>query len=165
MTDRTRRQFLLTTGALTMAALAGCSEDDPSAEEGTVAQDTDSPTQTDTGGSTDTDTATETPTPTETESSAVEILDHEFKVVEEYDSDAVDDDYAVVGTGRNNSDDRLDVFIEVRFFDADDVQIDSSNANQNGVQPDGKFSFEAPFLGDDAENVDRYEIGWEAYEA
>lgn len=175
-----RRTVVTTIGAsLVPVALAGCSEsnDNDNAGGGQAADTTDEPTATATDAATDTTTETETPTETETdtptetptetgtEQPAIKILEHDWEKTEEYDSDAVEDDYGVVGRGVNQTDQRLDVFLEVRFYDEADTQIDSSNASQSGVEGGGKFSFEAPFLGDDPDEVARYEIGWEAYEA
>lgn len=147
----TRRGVLCSAlGVLPGVALAGCTSNgsDESAAGGDAAG------------------ATTTTEPTEegTEQPAVTILDHEWVVIEEYDSDAVEDDYGVVGTAENNREERLDVFVDARFYDSSDVQIESTTTSMSGVSGGGTFEFELPYLGDDSDDVARYELGWEAYE-
>lgn len=152
-----RRDFLTAGASLGVGLVAGCLESEPNAETNAVEDD-----QSERG--TDPETGTQTSSDGgDTDEAVIVIEEHEFGVIEENDSDFLDDDYGVSGVARNQSDERYDVALTVRYFDDQDVQIEEAHDTADGVAPGTQFTFEAEFWGNDPDNVAAYEVGWEAY--
>lgn len=145
-----RRRTYLTAAAATLIGVGGCFA---------VVGDDDPEDRPNVGGQAGTPTRTDTPT------AVIGFIEHEWTVIEEYESDAVDDTYGVRGRAVNNADAVADVFIEATFYDDDETQIGDSIDNANGVKPGSEFTFELPYLEDDPDAVADYELTAEAYEA
>lgn len=154
-----RRPFLSLTASGLVAGLAGCSSsEDDSGDEAEGAADGGSDGN-DEGGSADGgdsdsgDETTETEAETETteESGSLEIQEHEF-----YEEDF---SAGVRGILQNNTGETKDyVEVTVEFYDEDDVKLEDGLDNTEGLDPEGQWQFDAPYLGDDPSDVDRYEI-------
>ncbi|ODS36684.1 MAG: hypothetical protein A7315_14010 [Candidatus Altiarchaeales archaeon WOR_SM1_79] len=93
---------------------------------------------------------------TETKSASeekIKILDHEM-VRGEFGN------LMVVGTAENVGDKQLSYAeIRVRFYDKDDVLLETFMDNINDVGPGQKWRFEVMYPGMDTQKVDHYDIG------
>ena len=66
----------------------------------------------------------------------------------------------VSGTVTNNSDERVNIYIEVTFFDFDRVQIGDSTASVSGLRPGGTATWDAYVPVDKAVPGDRQAGGY-----
>lgn len=85
----------------------------------------------------------------------VEIPQHEWTTLDHYEG--------VAGIAKNVSSRELDVFVKVEFYNGD-TRLEESMRSATGLDAGQSFEFEVPFLGEPS-RVDRYQIGYEAYES
>jgi hypothetical protein len=154
-----RRKFI---AAGMLVALAGCSDTEESSGE---VQEADPNTGTvETPETTERVKTTQNTVEETTQVSvgpSIEILDHGWETLREYDSDAVDDRRGVVGTIENTGDVTVMVFVNVQFYN-DDTQITDHSDYASNLDPGQKWEFEVPYL-DDRE-VTSYEVEADARE-
>lgn len=91
----------------------------------------------------------------------IEVHEHEWTVVEEFDH--AQDHYGVELVAQNVTSDQLEVFCTARFLDEDGVQIGDSTRSVSGVPPDGKFEMTLTYVEDEPDRVAEYKLDFEVY--
>lgn len=163
--DYTRRRFLITGATTTLAALAGCSTEEP--VEGGDHNDNDggggAPSNTVTEGPTNTptmtpaETATPIPSPTPEGESNITIQSSALKVEEDsYDSTA----YILATVKNTGTAPSGGVTLKGRFYDSSDNLLDDTTGSMHYLKPGEVWEAYLPFL-DDAEKVESHKIDGE----